>query len=57
MRDAAVAAAASSAALDEVGEDLLPELELLAEIGNPNVTADLVVASHALVAGVAGALG
>lgn len=56
VRDAAVAAAASSATLGRVGVDLLPELQLLAEIGNPNVTADLVVAAHALIAGVAGAL-
>lgn len=56
VRDAAVAAAASSATLGQVGADLLPELELLARIGNPNVTADLVGAAHALIAGVAGAL-
>lgn len=56
VRVAAVEAAASSATLGQVGADLLPDLELLARIGNPNVTADLVVAAHALVAGVAGAL-
>ncbi|WP_314505140.1 cyclodeaminase/cyclohydrolase family protein [uncultured Microbacterium sp.] len=56
VRDAALAAAESSAALGEVAESLVPELELLAEIGNPHITADLVVAAHALVAGVAGAM-
>jgi formiminotetrahydrofolate cyclodeaminase len=56
VRDAALAAAESSVALGEVAIALVPELELLADIGNPNITADLVVAAHALVAGVAGAL-
>ena len=56
VRDAALAAAESSSALGGVAESLVPELELLAEIGNPHITADLVVAAHALVAGVAGAM-
>lgn len=56
VRDAALAAAESSAALGEVAAALVPELELLADIGNPNITADLVVAAHALAAGAAGAL-
>lgn len=56
VREAALAAGESSAALGEVAEALVPELELLADIGNPNITADLVVAAHALVAGVAGSL-
>jgi formiminotetrahydrofolate cyclodeaminase len=56
VREAALAAAESSAALGDVAVALVPELELLADIGNPNITADLVVAAHALVAGVAGAL-
>jgi formiminotetrahydrofolate cyclodeaminase len=56
VREAALAGGESSSALGEVAEALVPELELLADIGNPNITADLVVAAHALVAGVAGAL-
>ncbi|MCK3768880.1 cyclodeaminase/cyclohydrolase family protein [Microbacterium aerolatum] len=55
VRDAAVVAARSSAALGDAGRSLLPELVLLAEIGNPSLKADLAVAAEALTAGIAGA--
>lgn len=55
VREAAVAAARSSAVLGEVGVGLVGELRLLAEIGNPNLAADLAVAAESLSAGIAGA--
>ncbi len=55
VRDAALVAARSSAALGEAGMRLLPELVLLAEIGKPSLRADLAVAAEALTAGIAGA--
>jgi formiminotetrahydrofolate cyclodeaminase len=54
VREAALAAAESSAALGAVGVALVGELKLLAEIGNPHVAADLAVAAEALAAGLAG---
>ncbi|RKN66958.1 hypothetical protein D7252_04705 [Microbacterium sp. CGR2] len=56
VRKAAVDAAASSARLGDVGIRLLPEVRLLAEIGNPHLAADLAVAAEALGAGLAGAV-
>lgn len=55
VRDTAIAAAQSSAVLGEVGAGLVEELRLLAEIGNPQLAADLAVAAEALAAGIAGA--
>lgn len=56
VRDAALDAAESSARLGAIGIRLLPELRLLAEIGNPNLRADLAVAVEALRAGLSGAI-
>lgn len=56
LRDAAVAAARSSAELGTAGIAISRELDLLAEVGNPHLAADLAVAAHALEAGLAGAL-
>jgi formiminotetrahydrofolate cyclodeaminase len=52
---AALLAAASSAELGAVGARLLPEVELLTEIGNPNVAADLAIAAESLALGISGA--
>jgi formiminotetrahydrofolate cyclodeaminase len=54
VRDAALAAAASSADLGSIGSAILEELHLMAEIGNPAVAADLAVAAEALAAALAG---
>ncbi|MFS0894676.1 cyclodeaminase/cyclohydrolase family protein [Microbacterium sp. 179-I 3D3 NHS] len=56
VRDAAVDAAVSSVRLGDVGIRLIPEIRLLADIGNPHLTADLAVASEALRAGISGAI-
>lgn len=56
VRDAAISAARSSVRLGDVGADLLPELRLMARIGNPHLAADLGVAAEALAAGIAGAV-
>lgn len=56
VREAAVAAATSSARLGEIGAALATELRLIAERGNPNLAADLAVAAAALQAGIRGAL-
>lgn len=55
VRDAAVAAAQSSAVLGDAGERLLPELRLLVDIGNPHLAADLSIAADALATGIRGA--
>jgi len=55
VRRAALSAAASSAALGEAGEGLLPELRLLVEIGNRHLAADLSIAADALATGIRGA--
>ncbi|MCR2763140.1 cyclodeaminase/cyclohydrolase family protein [Microbacterium sp. zg.B48] len=55
VRDAAIRAAQSSGALGAVGVDMVDELRLLREIGNPHLAADLAVAGEALTAGIAGA--
>jgi formiminotetrahydrofolate cyclodeaminase len=55
IHEAALAAAASSAALGAVGIALVAELALLTEIGDPNVRADLAVGAEALSAGIAAA--
>jgi formiminotetrahydrofolate cyclodeaminase len=55
VRDAACAAARSSASIGQVGRALVSELRLLAQISNPQLAADLAVAAAALAAGVAGA--
>lgn len=55
IRDAALAAAASSAELGAVGVALIAELALLSDIGSPHVAADLAVAAESLSAGIAGA--
>lgn len=55
VRDAAIDAARSSVVLGEVGGNLLAELRLLADIGSPQLRADLAVAAEALAAGLAGA--
>jgi formiminotetrahydrofolate cyclodeaminase len=54
--EAAVDAAESSAQLGGIGIRLVAEVRLLAEIGNPHLSADLAVAVEALRAGAAGAL-
>lgn len=54
VREAAVHAAVSSAAIGEAGERLLPELCLLAEVGNPSLAADLCIAADALATGIRG---
>ena len=56
VHDAAMEAAQSSARLGDIGIRLLPEVRLLAEIGNPHLVADLAVAVEALHAGMAGAI-
>lgn len=56
VRDAAVAAADSSARLGAIGIRLLDEVRLLAEIGNPHLVSDLAVAAQALAAGLSGAI-
>ena len=55
VRDAALSAAASSAALGQAGEGLLPELRLLVDIGNRHLAADLSIAADALATGIRGA--
>lgn len=55
VRQAALAAARSSVLIGEVGRGLLTELRLIAEIGNPQLAADVAVAAAALAAGIAGA--
>ncbi|WP_223625682.1 cyclodeaminase/cyclohydrolase family protein [Microbacterium sp. EST19A] len=55
VREAALSAAASSAALGEAGAGLLPELRLLVDIGNPHLAADLSIAADALATGIRGA--
>lgn len=56
VRDAAIAAAESSAQVGAVGIRLTLEVRLLDEIGNRSLLADLAVAAEALRAGIAGAL-
>ncbi|WP_191906577.1 cyclodeaminase/cyclohydrolase family protein [Microbacterium lushaniae] len=56
LYDAAVAAAASSADLAEVGIALVAQLRLVAEVGNPHLVADTGVASESLRAGLGAAL-
>lgn len=56
VRDAAIEAATSSAALGLIGARLIPELRLLVDIGNRSLRADLAVAAQALRAGLCGAL-
>lgn len=56
VSEAAVEGADSSAEVGRIAVALVSELRLLADIGNPNVTADLAVAALALVAGAGGAL-
>lgn len=56
VRDAAIAAAESSARVGAVGLALIPEVRLLDEIGNRSLLADLAVAAEALRAGISGAL-
>ena len=55
VREAALSAAASSAALGEAGESLLPELRLLVDVGNRHLAADLSIAADALATGIRGA--
>jgi len=55
VREAAIAAARSSVSIGEAGRSLIPELELLIQISNPQLVADLAVAATALLAGMAGA--
>ena len=55
MRRAAVAGADSSIALGGIARNLVDELALLAEIGNPSLRADLDVAGEALSAALASA--
>ncbi|HYJ50974.1 MAG TPA: cyclodeaminase/cyclohydrolase family protein [Microbacterium sp.] len=55
VRATAVGAAQSSVTLGDVGVDLVDELRLLVDIGNPHLAADLAVAGEALAAGIAGA--
>lgn len=56
VHDAAVAAAASSADLAEIGVALADELHAVAEVGNRNLVADTGVAAEALRAGLGAAL-
>lgn len=56
VRQAALAAAASSAGLGKIARGLAAELRLLADIGNANLAADVAVAARALEAGLGGAL-
>jgi formiminotetrahydrofolate cyclodeaminase len=56
VRDAAIGGAVSSARLGDAGIGLVEELHLLAGIGNPALSADLIVAAEALAAGLGGAL-
>ncbi|WOQ69224.1 cyclodeaminase/cyclohydrolase family protein [Microbacterium limosum] len=56
VREAAIAAAGTSQRLGDVGMRLVDELHLIAGVGNPNLSADLVVAAEALAAGLGGAL-
>jgi len=56
VREAAVAAAASSARLADLGVALVDELRVVAEVGNPNLVADTGVAAQALRAGLGAAL-
>lgn len=55
VADAAVSASESSVALGAAGARLLPDLELLAEISNPSVAADLAIAAESLALGISGA--
>ncbi|HWS50535.1 MAG TPA: cyclodeaminase/cyclohydrolase family protein [Microbacterium sp.] len=55
VRDAAIDAARSSAALGAVGLDLLDELKSLAPVANPHLAADLAIAAETLATGIAGA--
>lgn len=54
VRAATVEATESSLAVGRVAASLVDEVRLMAEIGNPNVEADLVVAGEALVAALGG---
>lgn len=51
----AVAASASSVALGDVGAALVSDLEVLVEVANPAVAADLAIAAEALALGISGA--
>ncbi|MDQ0645626.1 cyclodeaminase/cyclohydrolase family protein [Microbacterium murale] len=55
VRHAALAAARASLQIGEVGRGLLTELRLIAEIGKPQLAADVAVAAVALAAGIGGA--
>ena len=55
MRLAAVSGADSSVALGRIAQELVDELALLSDIGNPSLRADLDVAGEALSAALASA--
>lgn len=55
VRDAALSASRSSTDVGAIGSDLVPDLALLAEIGNPAVRADLAIAAETLATGLSGA--
>lgn len=54
VRDAAVEAAESTAALGRIGLSFIPEARLLAEVGNRHLDMDLAVGLEALEAGLSG---
>lgn len=51
----ALAASESSVALGDVGSGIVPDLDVLAEVANPAVRADLAIAADALALGISGA--
>lgn len=55
VREAALGAAHSAGRIGRVGIELIREMRLLREIGNPHLTADLAVGAAALASGIAGA--
>ncbi len=55
VRDAALSASRSSIEVGAIGRGLVPDLALLAEIGNPAVRADLAIAAETLAVGISGA--
>jgi formiminotetrahydrofolate cyclodeaminase len=56
VREATVEAIDSSLAIGRIAESLVAELRLLADIGNPHVEADLLVAAEALRAALEGSV-
>ncbi|WP_396652593.1 cyclodeaminase/cyclohydrolase family protein [Microbacterium sp. Se5.02b] len=55
VRESALGAAHSAGRIGRVGVELIREMRLLREIGNPHLSADLAVGAAALASGIAGA--